>query len=181
MLRSIITSGFLALLAFNTHAQSDPWTQHGDWVSSAIKSCQEATDDLSACSDFSAQALDKLLGTDEFCGGSHCLLAVEIEAELRNNPEKWQLIGGASDQAVLDKAREFATAGKIVVAAHSEDSLGQIAIIMPGQPVASGKWGVDRVPLGAAARYAAPDKSVYGAGINWVFSDPTKVMLYKRR
>lgn len=181
MLRSIITSGFLTLLAFNAHAQSDPWTQHGDWISSAIKSCQDASADLSPCSDFSAQALDKLLGTNEFCGGTHCLLAVEIEAELRNNPEKWQLIGGASDQAVLDKARELATNGHIVVAAHSEDSLGQIAIIMPGRPVASGKWSMDRVPLGAAARYAAPDKSVYGGGINWVFSDPQRVTLYNRR
>ena len=181
MMRSIVTGGFLTLLAFTAQAQSDPWIQHGDWISSAIKSCQDARDELSPCSNFAAQALDKLIGQDEFCGGSHCLLAAEIEAQLRNNPERWQLIGGASDQAVLDKARELATAGNIVVAAHSEDNLGQIAILMPGRPVPSGKWAMDRIPLAAAARPAAPEKSVYGSGINWVFSEPSKVMLYMHR
>lgn len=181
MLRSMLFGGALIALSCSANAQSDPWTAHGDWVSSAIKSCQQATGDLSPCNDFAGQALDRLLGTTEFCSDSHCMLSAEIEAKLRDNPEHWQLVGGASDQAVLDKARDLAASGKIVVAAQSENNLGQIAILMPGKPVPSGKWAMDRVPIAAAARADAPAKSVYGEGINWVFSDPSKVTLYAHR
>lgn len=181
MLRSILFAGVLSGLALTAQAQSDPWTQNGDWVSSLIQSCKDSTGDTTACMDFSGQALDRLLGSNEFCGDSRCMLMAEIENELRNNPEKWQLIGGGADQAVLDKAREMAAAGKIVVAAQSEGGLGQVAIIMPGKPVPSGKWGLERVPVGAAARFDAPEKSIYGEGINWVFSDPSKVTIYGSR
>jgi hypothetical protein len=181
MLRSILYAGVLSGLALTAQAQSDPWTQNGDWVSSAVQSCKDSTGDASACLDFAGQALDRLLGASEFCSDSRCMLMAEIENELRNKPEKWQLIGGASDQAVLDKAREMAASGKIIVAAQSENGLGQVAIIMPGHPVPSGKWAMERVPVGAAARSDAPEKSVYGEGINWVFSDPSKVTLYGSR
>ncbi len=181
MMRSILFAGMFAGVTLTAQAQSDPWTAHGDWVSSAIQGCTESADAIGACTTFAGEALDRLLGASEFCGSDSCMLMAQIESELRNNPDRWQLVGGATDQAVLDKARELAASGKIVIAAQSEESLGQVAIIMPGQPVPSGKWGMDRVPLGAAARPDAPEKSVYGKGINWVFSDPSKVTLYSRR
>jgi hypothetical protein len=181
MFRSILIAGTLAGLTFNAHAQNDPWTQHGNWLSAEIQSCKGSVDDVATCNDFAGRALDRLLGVSEFCGDTRCILMAEIEAQLRNNPDRWQLVGGALDQAVLDKARELAEAGNVVVAAQSEEGRGQVALIMPGRPVASGKWGMDRVPLGAAARSDAPDRSVYGEGINWVFSDPSKVTIYSRR
>jgi hypothetical protein len=181
MLRSILLASLMAGACLNSYAQGDTWTQHGDWVSSAIQSCKDETGDTAACREFSGQALDRLLGTTEFCADAGCMLMADIEASLRNTPERWQLIGGASDQGVLDKARDMVAAGRIVVAAQRENALGQIAILMPGSAVPSGKWGMDRVPVAAAARPDAPEKSVYAEGINWVFSEPSKVMLYSRR
>lgn len=181
MLRSMLVAGILTGFAITAFSQSDPWTQHGDWISSAVRSCKDAAGDQAPCADFAGQALDRLLGASEFCGESRCMLMAGIENDLRNNPERWQLVGGAADQGVLDKARELAAAGKIVVAAQSENNLGQVAIIMPGRPVPSGKWAMERVPVGAAARPDAPEKSVYGEGINWVFSDPSRVTVYAHR
>jgi hypothetical protein len=179
MLRSMLFAGLLAGLCATAQAQNDPWTRHGDWISSAIQSCRDG--DAGACGEFAGRALDRLLGAGEFCNESGCMLMAAIEASLRDKPEKWQLIGGASDQGVLDKARDLVAAGKTVVAAQRENNLGQIAIIMPGRPVPSGKWGMERIPVAAAARPDAPEKSVYGEGINWVFSEPSKVMLYSSR
>lgn len=181
MFRSILMAGIFAGLGFTAHAQNDPWTEHGDWMSAEIQSCKDTVDDIAVCNDFAGRALDRMLGVNEFCGDSRCKLMAEIEAEMRNNPDKWQLVGGGSDQAVLDKARELAEAGTVVVAAQSQEGQGQVALIMPGSPVASGKWGMDRVPLAAAARSDAPEKSVYAEGINWVFSDPSRVTIYNRR
>jgi hypothetical protein len=181
MFRSILIAGVMTGVAFTANAQNDLWTQHGDWITSEIESCKDTVDDVSICNDFAGRALDRLLGVSEFCRDTRCILMADIEAEMRNNPDKWQLVGGASDQAVLDKARELADAGSVVVAAQSEEGRGQIAILVPGRPVASGKWGMDRVPLAAASRSDAPGRSVYGEGINWVFSDPSRVTIYNRR
>jgi hypothetical protein len=181
MLRSILTAAALCTPALTAYAQSDPWTEHGDWMSSEIQNCKNSAGDVAGCNDFAGRALDRLLGTAEFCGDTRCMLMAEIESELRNNPDRWQLVGGASDQAVLDKAHELAQAGNVVVAAQSEEGRGQLALIMPGRPVASGKWAMDRVPVAAAARSDAPERSVYAEGINWVFSDPGKVTIYSRR
>ena len=68
-----------------------------------------------------------------------------------------------------------------MVAGQNVADRGQVAIIMPGEPVPSGKWGMDRVPIGTSARTDAPDRSIYGEGINWVFSDPARVTLYARQ
>ncbi|MGH8677211.1 MAG: hypothetical protein ACREUQ_02515, partial [Burkholderiales bacterium] len=92
----------------------------------------------------------------------------------------WSVIGQASDQAALDKAHELAVSGKAVVAVQNVDDLGQVAIIMPGKPMASGRWRMDRVPVAAAARVDAPEKSIFAQGINWVFSNPAQVTLYTR-
>jgi hypothetical protein len=105
---------------------------------------------------------------------------VEIEWELRNTPPKWEPLGGAGDQAVLDRARELAVSGKAVLAVLNERDRGQIAIIMPGAAIPSGKWGL-KVPIAAAARVDRPERSVYGKGLSWIFPAPEKVMLYTNR
>jgi hypothetical protein len=87
-------------------------------------------------------------------------------------------LGAANDQAVLDKARELA-ATKAVVAILKEDDRGQIAIVMPGAAVASGRWGL-KVPIGVGARVDRPEASVYAKGLNWLFADPAKVVVYVR-
>ncbi len=161
-------------------AQQDPWTQHSGWVSSAIESCKAAADDRASCRQFPGEALRELFGVSEFCGEASCMRASEIEYEMRNNPDHWSVIGQASDQAALDRAHELAVSGHAVVAVQNVDDAGQVAIIMPGKPVPSGKWSMDRVPVAAAARVDVPEKSIFGQGINWVFSNPEQVTLYTR-
>ncbi|HZP92940.1 MAG TPA: hypothetical protein VFB20_08670 [Burkholderiales bacterium] len=181
MFRSITLAGFLAGFTSLAFGQGDPWTQHGDWAKSRINACQAASGGaLDACRYFAAEAFKELFGIEDFCTADRCMTAPEIESGIRNNPEKWSVLGAASDPAVLDKARELAGQGQVVVAGQNVEDRSQVAIIMPGKPVPSGKWAMDRVPIGTAARTDAPDRSIYGEGINWVFSDPAKVTLYVR-
>ena len=165
-----------------SHAQGDPWTEHGDWAKSQINDCQAATGGaVDVCRYFAAEAFKQLFGIDDFCAGTGCMTAPEIESEIRNNPEKWTVLGTADDQVAFDKARELAGQGQAVVAGQNVEDRSQVAIIMPGEPVPSGKCAMDREPIGTSARTDAPDRSIYGEGINWVFSDPTKVTLYARQ
>jgi hypothetical protein len=172
-------SAFTALLLLPAFAAAgDVWTKNDGYLKSAIDDCSAANADRTICRNFTGEALARLFGIGDFCTDSRCMMAVEIEWEIRNNPGKWGVLGTANDQAVLDKARELA-ATKAVVAILKEEDRGQIAIVMPGAAVPSGRWGLN-VPIGIGARVDRPESSVYGKGLNWLFTDPAKVAIYVR-
>jgi hypothetical protein len=168
------------LLVPSFPALADPWAQNEAWLKGAIADCRAAGRDRTACRHFTGEALKRLFGIGDFCGPSRCLKAVEIEWELRNTPDKWSPIGTAADQAALDKARELAARGKAVLAVQNERDRGQVAILMPGRPVPSGRWKLD-VPIAVAARVDRPGLSVYGKGLNWVFDEASQVKLFAQR
>ena len=178
MFRNILLAGILAGASIAALAQVDTWATNSAWVDSAIVECQSTTDDLTVCQSFTPAALEKLFSIADFVMESRVMIAAEMATEIQRHPETWQSLGAASDQAVLDKAHELASAGNAVIAIQSVDGLGQAAIIMPGQPVPSGKWDMERVPLAAAARVDAPESSIYGKSISWVFSNPQLVTLF---
>lgn len=180
MFRNTLLAGVLAGASIAVLAQADTWVQNSAWIDSAITECQATTEDLSACQSFTPAALEKLFSIADFVTDSRVMLAAEIATEMQRHPETWQSLGAASDQAVLDKAHELASAGSAVIAIQSVDGRGQAAIIMPGQPLPSGKWEMERVPLAAAARVDSPESSINGKSISWVFSDPQLVTLYVR-
>ena len=178
-MKSLLIASFAMLLLLPALACAEgTWTRTGSFLKSAIDDCKAAGRDRTACRNFTGEALKKLFGIADFCTGSRCLMAMEIEWEIRNTPTKWGTLGAASDQAVLDKARELA-ATKAVVAVLNEGDRGQVAIVMPGAAVPSGKWGLN-VPIAVGARVDRPEASVYAAGLNWLFADPAKVTLYVR-
>jgi hypothetical protein len=178
-MKSLRISGLAILLLLSGFALAqDTWSKNGSLLKSAIDDCSAADRDRTACRNFTGEALKKLFGIGDFCTDSRCLMAVEIEWEIRNTPAKWGALGAANDQTVLDKARELA-ATKAVVAILNEEDRGQVAIVMPGAAVPSGKWGLN-VPIAVGARVDRPEASVYAKGLNWLFADPAKVTLYVR-
>ena len=178
-MKSLRAFGFATLLLLPVLALAeDVWTKNDGYLKSAINDCSAAGADRTVCRNFTGEALNRLFGIGDFCTESRCMMAVEIEWEIRSHPDKWGALGSANDQAVLDKARELAGT-KAVVAILNEADRGQIAIVMPGAAVPSGRWGL-KVPIGAGARVDRPLASVYAKGLNWLFADPTKVVVYVR-
>jgi hypothetical protein len=167
------------LCPVSLHAE-DTWVANDGYLKGAINDCMAAGADRAVCRNFTGEALERLFGIGDFCTESRCLKAVEIEWELRNTPAKWEALGAATDQAVLDRGRELAASGKAVLAVLNDKDRGQIAIIMPGASIPSGRWGL-KVPIAVAARVDRPDQSVYGKGLSWIFPEAEKVSIYARR
>jgi hypothetical protein len=167
----------LLLLPLSASAE-DVWTENDGYLKSAINDCSAAVTDRAICRNFTGEALNRLFGIGEFCVKDRCMKAVEIEWKIRRDPGKWDALGAASDQAVLDKAREL-SATRAVLAIFNEAERGQIAIIMPGAAIASGRWGLN-VPICVGARVDRPGESIYGKSLTWLFADPAKVNIYVR-
>ena len=178
-MNSLRVFGFATVLLLPALAvAADVWTENDGYLKSMINDCSAAGADRTVCRNFTGEALNRLFGIGDFCTRSRCMMAVEIEWEIRNAPAKWGALGSANDQAILDKARELA-ATKAVVAILNEADRGQIAIVMPGAAVPSGRWGL-KVPIGVGTRVDRPEASVYAKGLNWLFADPAKVVVYVR-
>ncbi len=176
---SLRAFGFATLFLVPAFASAeDVWAKNDDYLKSAINDCSAATDDRSVCRNFTGEALNRLFGIGDFCIDSRCMRAVEIGWKIRHDPGKWGALGTANDQAVLDKARELAGT-KAVLAILNEGDRGQIAIIMPGAAVPSGRWGLN-VPIGVGARVDRPEASVCAKSLTWLFADPAKVTIYVR-
>ena len=77
-------------------------------------------------------------------------------------------------------AVEVGVAVRVGVAVQAGADTGLIAIVMPGKPVTSQSWR-RKVPLAVGARLDRPEASVYGQGLNFLFSDPSKVTLYVQK
>ena len=178
-MKSLGMLGIATLLLVPAPASAeDVWTKNDGYLRNAINDCSAADTDRSVCRNFTGEALKRLFGINDFCVKSRCMKAVEIEWTIRKASDKWGALGSANDQAVLDKARELA-ATKAVLAILNEKDRGQVAIIMPGAPVTSDKWGLN-VPIGVGARVDRPESSVYGKSLTWLFADPAKVNIYVR-
>lgn len=177
--RLLAFSGLFVL--FPSALAQDVWTENDGYLKSVINDCSAASApgaDRAVCRNFTGEALKRLFGINDFCVASRCLKPLEIESRIRHDADKWNALGNAGDQAVLDNARGLA-ATRAVLAILNEQERSQVAIVMPGAPVPSGRWGLN-VPIAVGVRVDRPETSVYAKGLNWLFADPAKVVLYVR-
>jgi len=167
------TLTLLALLAAGagTSAAETTWTRNASWLEQQISACATGEDPV-VCRYFPARALDRLFGLEELCDGDACVNPWRV-AELAIEGDAWSPLGKADDQAVLARAQQMAAGGLPVVAIYG----GMVALVMPGNLFPSERWRRN-VPLAVGTRVDDPEASVYGKGLNFLFSDPSQVSLY---
>jgi hypothetical protein len=165
ILWSLLAAAPLALAGETT------WQRNATWLQEQIGDCAagEAPD---ACRYFPARALDRLFGIEQMCKGEACANHWQV-AETVLGGQGWTELGSASDQIALSKARDMATGGLPVIALYG----GMVALVMPGKLFPSHRWSRN-VPLAVGTRVDQPDASIYGKGLNFLFSDPQTVTLY---
>jgi len=160
-------------------AAGTTWDKNAGWLQGQIESCAQRVGGFT-CTYFPARALNQLFGIGAFCDAERCLRSHEIAAEIAQDAQ-WTALGKASDQAVLTQAQEMATGGLPVIAVQAGGDTGLIAIVMPGKPVSlrvfrTFFWRWPRLIF-----RLLPPASVYGQGLNFLFSDPAKVTLYVQK
>jgi hypothetical protein len=152
------------------------WERNANWLEEQIGACAEGGQPA-ACRYFAARALDRLFGVPDLCPQASCISASELAATITKGTG-WSVLGQATEQAVLGQAQDMAIGGMPVVAVH--DPTGWVVLVMPGKLYPSERWRRN-VPTSVGTRPDQPEASVYGKGLNFLFSDPSKVTLYVHR
>jgi hypothetical protein len=174
LIRALVLGSALAS-AGGAIAGDTTWDRNASWLREQIDNCVEGKGEY-ACRHFAARALHQLFAIDDYCKADACLQSHEIAAELSKDSH-WEVIGKGDQQAVLNQAQEMATGGLPVIAVQAGADKGLVAIVMPGRLVPSQRWSRN-VPVSVGTRLDKPEGSVYGKGLNFLFSDPSKVTLY---
>jgi hypothetical protein len=172
MLRTLAAAWLLYLVSGPCAAQTT-WERNAGWIEEQIEDCAEGWD-TAACRYFSARALNRLFGLADVCSGESCMSPVQLAEQIAKGGP-WAQLGAATEQSVLTQAQQMATGGLAVVAVNA--SVGWVVLVMPGDLYPSQRWRRN-VPVAVGTRLDQPDASVYRQGLNFLFSDPSKVTLY---
>lgn len=184
-----IVAGLILLMStysVTTNSQSinSNWKQE---LSTALKEfvdCENtAQQGINPCNKFIGSALKTVYNIDDFYSrelGRH-LLVSEI-SKLLESSEEWTLLGRAYEQNALAEAQKLANAKQAVVAIYlSEENIGHLSLIVPGDLTPSGSWGF-QVPNSASFFVYDPQNSYIGKGLSYSFGRNIirHVLLYAR-
>ena len=162
----------LVLLPLPALAQTT-WQRNASWLEEQIDACAQG-DNPTPCRSFPARALDRLFGIPDLCTQASCIGPSQLAASITKG-SSWIVLGQATEQTVLTQAQDMAIGGMPVVAVN--ETTGWVVLVMPGKLYPSERWRRN-VPSSVGTRLDQPDASVYGKGLNFLFSDPSKVTLY---
>ena len=177
---------FLVFTLHNSFAQ----TLNANWktdLSSSLDEfikCSGSNDDSNDCKVYTAKSLNVVYKVNDFYSEDQGrYLYVNEIAELLNNNDKWTLMGKCYDQKVLSEGQTLANSKKATIAVYrNEEGVGMhIALILPGELISSGTWGL-QVPNTMSFFTNTPDKSFVGKGLSYAFSKSQikDIVLYKR-
>ena len=139
------------------------WQSHIEWTLREQLACHESIDDRAPCNYFVGKALSRIYQINDFQGvttGSW-LSANQISSYVSQNPNKWKLIGSASDQNSLAQAQADANAGAAIIAILENNPNGHVALILPGKLLHSNSWNLS-VPNSASFFLDRPLDSYVG-------------------
>jgi hypothetical protein len=148
------------------------------------KTCQNTqSSNYNPCTKYISESLNIVYGLNDFYSEqfNRDLTGTEITKYLETN-DSWMPIGPAYDQSNLDEAQKLSNAGNAVVAVYvDKEQLGNVSIILPGEQIGSGSWGM-RVPNSVAFFIHAPQKSYLNKGLSYAFTRNMikDVVLYKK-
>ena len=164
--------GVFVFLGLESHSQqlTRQWdTKLRDQIET-YKSCKNQADPTNKCFHQIGQTLHTLYSLRDFYDASQqrYMTISEIAAYVKESSQ-WTLMGQSWEKEALLQAQELANQKRAVIAIYlSEEGLGQLAFVLPGEMMPSGSWGMP-VPNSAAFVAQTPDKSYSGKGLSYAF------------
>lgn len=163
LLPLMLVTGFVSgAQSLNTN-----WSTELSEILRQFTACDESID----CAQYSGKSLNSVYKVNDLYSPQQdrYMQGGEIVDFLESSP-KWQLLGHAYKQDVLNEAQQHANSKKAVVALyHDNNGASHMALILPGELQASGSWGL-QVPNSASFLLADPARSYVGKGLSYAFA-----------
>ena len=183
----IKASTTMALIFFASNifgqAINEGWEQELNKSLTEFVNC-ETSKNVTLCNTFIGQSLKTVYQVNDFYSESlgRYLFPHEI-ASFVSKSDKWTLLGHAYEPDALSEAQKYANEKKAAVAVYkSADGQGHMVLILPGDLIPSGSWGI-KVPNTASFFLGEPEKSYISKGLSYGFKKNLikDVLIYARK
>ncbi len=141
--------------------------------------CSVNAETRNDCKNFTARAICAYYGIDDLKKGGEYVEYPDIYDFVTADPS-WKNLGMATEQKTLDNAQKMANDGFPVVAIAVEDKHKLAIIIIEGEQVKSGSWGLN-APTCAAFFPASGPKPFIHKTLNYAFSSPEGIQLWVKK
>ncbi|WP_339810822.1 hypothetical protein [uncultured Imperialibacter sp.] len=174
MSRKTLVTLIFVFSSLSLFGQASNWQKEVETALYEFQQCGGPLPSNYPCNQFVAMALKKVYEIDDFTIGNSYLLANQIADYVSNNSDRWTKLGNADAQAVLNEAQGYANVGKAVIAVLKNNSgSGHVAIILPGQTMTSGNWGL-KCPNSASFFIDQPEKAYVSKHLGYAFPSNNK-------
>lgn len=185
MIKSICSAIFLSFLLVSCSGDSSKDSARESLTASlnvedlveiqqAFIKCKESSTEPHSCKEFVAKSIATYYGY-EFMGANDLPLPYDKLSEVVVASNAWKEIGDANEQSTLTTAQQNANKGIPTLAVNASNNT--LAIVIKGELTHSNSLGLD-CPAVAVFRPKRFKKSFVGKGINYAWSDLSRVKLY---
>jgi len=141
--------------------------------------CSANAESRNDCKNFTARAICEYYGIDDLKKGGEYLEYHDI-FDFVTTDASWKNLGMATVQETLDNAQQMSNDGFAVVAIDTEDKHKLVIVIIEGEQVKSGSWGLN-APTCAAFFPASGPKPFIHKTLNYAFSSPKGIQLWVKK
>ena len=141
--------------------------------------CSANAESRNDCKNFTARAICAYYGIDDLKKDGEYVEYHDIY-DFVTADASWKNLGMAAEQKTLDNAQQMANDGFAVVAIDTEDKHKLAIVIIEGEQVKSGSWGL-KAPTCAAFFPASGPKPFIHKTLNYAFSSPEGIQLWVKK
>ena len=141
--------------------------------------CSANAESRNDCKNFTARAICEYYGIDDLKKDGEYVEYHDIY-DFVNADASWKNLGMATEQESLDNAQQMANEGFAVVAIDTEDKHKLAIIIIEGEQVKSGSWGLNAPECAAFFPASGPAPFIHKT-LNYAFSSPEGVQLWVKK
>lgn len=148
-----------------------------DEVIEGYYKCHEKAENKRDCRYYVAEAICNFYDIEDFKKDGDWMSYEEMIINMKT-AGKWEKIGSATDQGILDKARAHANDGIPTIAIESDKNTGHVALILPGPTQKSGSWGLECPNSATFFRHKV--EAYVDKPLSYSYRSPENIDIYSR-
>lgn len=147
-----------------------------------FKACKQQGAETTRCKEYVGRAVCGFYEINDFVNPelSGGYIPYDQLIDFVKTSDKWEKIGRASKQSVLDEAQKRSNSMQATIAINDNDGGRNVAILVPGELKKSNSWGLN-CPSVAMLFPNKPEESFVGKTLNYAWSRPDDIVIYGRK
>lgn len=150
-----------------------------DLVVANFKACKAVAIERNDCRNSITKLISEFYNVSDFKIAEDDYIIYDSIQPIIKRSSKWETLGSANNQDVLNKAQDLANKGYATIAIDTTQTYGQVVMIIPGETTLSTSWNLKAPNTVTLTNYNAI-KSFYNKSLAYAYKYPEKIKLFSK-